>query len=207
MIPAKHTWLAQSLFKFYVPLIINYQFRAFYVEEQVEIDPERPLLILGNHFSWWDGFINYYLNLHYFDKQYHVMMLEEELQKRLFLRNIGAFSVQRGQKSVLESLQYAADLLQDPQNMLLLFPTGRLQSLYAGNFAFQKGIKRILINAPYNLQVVFSFILPEFGSNPKPALHTYLHAYKDWKADLPAIEKAFNEAYHSVLTKQYERVW
>jgi 1-acyl-sn-glycerol-3-phosphate acyltransferase len=207
MIPAKHTWLAKSFFRIYVPLIIHYQFRGVYLEEGTEIDPQRPLLILANHFSWWDGFTNYYLNLRYFNKQYHVMMLEEELQKRQFLRNIGAFSVKRGQKSVVESLQYAAGLLQHPQNMLLLFPTGRLQSLYAGDFAFQKGVERILTNAPPNLQVIFSFILPEFGSNPKPALHTYLHTHEDWKADLPALEKAYNEAYHSVLAKQYQRVW
>jgi 1-acyl-sn-glycerol-3-phosphate acyltransferase len=206
MIPAKHTRLAQTLFRLYVPLIIKYQFRCFYIEESVEIDPERPLLILANHFSWWDGFTNYYLNLRYFGKQYYVMMLEEELQKRLFLRNIGAFSVKRGHKSLLDSLQYAVDLLQDPQNMLLIFPTGGLQSLYAGNFAFEKGTERMLKNAPPNLQVVFSFILPEFGAYPRPALHAYLHSHEDWRADLPALEKAFNDAYQSVLAKQYQRV-
>ena len=206
MIPAKHTWLAQSLFKVFVPGIITYHFRDFIIEEMPAIQADRPLLILANHFSWWDGFTHYYLNMHYLQKRFHVMMLEEELKKRLFLRNVGAFSVNRGRKEVLTSLQYAGEILQKPDHMLLLFPTGQLQTLYAATFPFQKGLGRILEKAPANLQVLFSFILPEYGPYPRPALHAYLRVHEQSRPDLSALEQAFQEAYQDVVAKQFQRV-
>jgi 1-acyl-sn-glycerol-3-phosphate acyltransferase len=207
MIPARHTSLAQAFFRAYIPFIVHWQFRFFQLEEMPTIAADRPLLVLANHFSWWDGFTNYYLNQRYLKKRYHVMMLEEELRKRMFLRNIGAFSVKRGQRSILESLSYAASCLYSPENMLLLFPTGRLQTLYAREFPFQKGIERILEKAPENLQVVFSFILPEFGAKPKPGLHAYLRPCEPWYASKSWMEEAFHESFQAVIDQQYSRVW
>lgn len=206
MIPAKHTWLAQSLFRVFVPGIITYHFRDFYIEEMPTIAAHRPLLILANHFSWWDGFTHYYLNMQHLQKRYHVMMLEEELKKRLFLRNVGAFSVNRGRREMLDSLDYATRILQKPGNMLLLFPTGRLQTLYASTFSFQKGLGRILQHAPADLQVLFSFILPEYGPHPKPALHAYLKLQDDWQADTQTLQEAFHDSYASVVSAQHNRL-
>lgn len=194
-------------FRVFVPGLINYHFRDFILEQTTEIKQDRPLLILANHFSWWDGFTHFYLNMYYLGKQFHVMMLEEELEKRLFLRNVGAFSINRGRKDIMESLQYAGNLLNDPQNMVLLFPTGRLQTLYAHSFPFQRGLERILENASSQLQVIFSFVLPEYGPYPKPALHVYLKNYIDWQADLQRMEKAFNDYFREVVDQQYQRIF
>jgi 1-acyl-sn-glycerol-3-phosphate acyltransferase len=206
MIPAKHTWLAHRFFRAFVPGIITYYFRDFFVEEMPAIEKDRPLLVLANHFSWWDGFTHFYLNMHYLHRRFYIMMLEEELKKRRFLRNVGAFSVNRGRKEVLTTLQYASEILQDPDNLLLLFPTGELQTLYTSTFPFQKGLERITRAAPADLQILFSFILPEYGPYPRPALHTYLKTYEGPQTDLAALEQAFQEAYHQVVAKQHERL-
>ncbi len=65
-----------------------------------------------------------------FKRKMHVMMLEEELHKRSFLRKLGAFSIRKNSLSALHSLKYATKILSKPKNLLLLFPQGSFQSAH-----------------------------------------------------------------------------
>jgi 1-acyl-sn-glycerol-3-phosphate acyltransferase len=56
------------------------------------------VLLLANHFSWWDGFLLYYINQKVFRKQFHVMVIEETVQKVGFFKYMGAFSVNKIQE-------------------------------------------------------------------------------------------------------------
>jgi len=144
MIKARHTWWGKQLFDTMIPFLITRHFQEFRVEQSVQASPDRPLLILANHFSWWDGFTHYYLNQHWLGKRFDVMMLEEELAKRPFFRNAGAFSVNHGKRTVIDTLQYSAQLLQQPENLVLIFPRGRIQSLYDRHFPVEKGVLKVI---------------------------------------------------------------
>ncbi|MBY0427423.1 MAG: hypothetical protein K2Q22_17440, partial [Cytophagales bacterium] len=78
----------------YVGFIKRRDFHAVVLRECPPIDPKRSLLVLGNHFSWWDPFLIAYLCIP-FRKQHHVMMLEEELAIRKALTYAGAFGINR----------------------------------------------------------------------------------------------------------------
>ncbi len=202
MIKAHHTWFGTKIIDWLVPFLINRHFRDFIIEEKTAIDYQKPVLILANHFSWWDGFTHYYLNQHLFRKRFHVMMLAEELAKRPIFSKAGAFGIHKGRKDVLKTLNYTLGLLDKPNNLVLVFPAGQIQSLYHQECLFQKGMGRILENVNKEVQIVFSYIFPDYGSHPKPALHCYLRKCDLHEWSLKSVEKHFQDHFQEVLKQQ-----
>ncbi|MEO1448923.1 MAG: hypothetical protein AAFV07_05305, partial [Bacteroidota bacterium] len=64
--------------------------------DKLSVAKDKSILLVGNHISWWDGFWPIWLNARHIGKQYHVMMLEEQLRPRMFMTKGGAFSIQPG---------------------------------------------------------------------------------------------------------------
>jgi 1-acyl-sn-glycerol-3-phosphate acyltransferase len=158
-----------------------------------EMRPEKAVLLIGNHFSWWDGFFALEAAKSFFHKKIYVMMLEEELRPRRFLSYAGAFSIQPGSRSALESLQYAAHLLTDPENLVVVFPQGEMRPHWEHPLRFQSGWIRILEMAGTNTALWFSAALPVYGADPRPLLKIWLQANPvDQRQDLLSIEANYN---------------
>ncbi len=162
-----------------------------------------PSLIIGNHFSWYDGFIQHHLNKKYLGKKFHVMMLEEQLSRYTFLQNVGAFSVKKSSRDIIRSLNHAADILSHPENMLILFPQGEIQTLYTQPFQFQKGIDFILKKTD-NLQIIFNVNLVDYFSFKKPELSIYFKEYEGPSAPLIDLQSAFNDFAAACRKQQVE---
>lgn len=137
-------------------------------------DTDLPVLLIGNHFSWWDGFIANFLNNKIFHRKFHIMMLEEQLGRRMFLNKAGAFSVKRGNRSVIESMQYTRDLLKGKGNLVVLYPQGEFESIYRTTVRFEKGMSTIVTGLKNKLHVVFYAALVDYFAHRKPALTIYL---------------------------------
>lgn len=137
---------------------------------------DKPVLLISNHFSFWDGFIHIMLNRRTFKRKVNIMMLHEQLSKRKFLRYTGAFSIDKGNRGVIEGLRHSVELLKDKNNMLLMFPQGEIQSLYTRNFTFERGLEFIVRNSP-DIQILFNINLINFFSDRKPTLTMYLKEY------------------------------
>ena len=163
-----------------------------------------PVLLIGNHIGWWDGFWAMYLKLEVVKRKFHFMMQEDQLLRFRFFNYTGAFSVKRKSREVVESLQYAASLLHDPANMLLIYPQGRLQSLYCMNFRFEKGIERILQGREGELQLLMSVNMIDYLAHPKPSLYIYLRDYEG-SFRRNEVEEAYNRFYAECLTIQTAR--
>src|ERR1700748_3807161 len=127
MIPERSHKLIKRLF---APYLANRLGKAFTAlkHDQVEVMPGHSVLLLCNHFSWWDGFFAGHLSQTYLHRDFHIMMQEDHLQKRMFFNRVGGFSINRKSKEVVESLQYAAKLLENPDNLVTVFPQGALES-------------------------------------------------------------------------------
>lgn len=176
MIKAAHNPLFEAFFGAYLFVHMRKSFRKITLENKV-VDRRGPVLLIGNHFSWWDGFIVRHVNKRIFKRRLHLMMDEEQLEKRRFLSRLGAFSIRKNSRSALESLQYAADVLKDPDNLLVLFPQGRFQSLHQHPVNFEKGWYRILKQAPPNVQLVFMASLIDYFAYSRPHLTVYLQDF------------------------------
>jgi 1-acyl-sn-glycerol-3-phosphate acyltransferase len=134
------------LFRPYIERLTARSFRSLrLIGEPYPASPRLPVLLVGNHSTWWDGFFVYLLNLRLFRRTLFVMMLEEQLQRFPFFGLVGAFGIRRGHpRSVVESLAYSASLLSDPAAMLCMFPQGELTPDGKRPLGFQRGIERIV---------------------------------------------------------------
>lgn len=204
MIKASHRKCWVHFFNVYSALLFRIYFRKMHFIGHYEERP-LPVLILSNHFSWFDGFIQLRLNRYFFKRRYYVMMLEEQLRKHLFLRKGGCFSIRRGSRSILESLHYAVHILQNPRNALLLYPQGRIQSLYTESLQFEKGLDFILKKVDYKVHLIFNVNLVDYFSFRKPVLNCY---FTSWEipdpADAKTIEEDFNTYMKHCKSKQKE---
>jgi 1-acyl-sn-glycerol-3-phosphate acyltransferase len=190
-----HGWLINS----YINYILNADFREIRITGDFKPD-ERPILLIPNHFSWWDGFFAWYLNQKLLKKRYHVMMLEHELSKRMFFARVGAFSINLNSRSIFESLDYCIEILNNPKNMLLMFPQGKLESQHKHDIIFRKGVEWI-IQKSTQARIVLSACLVDYHSHCKPSLTIALKEY-DGHATLDDLQSAFNEHLHESIVNQ-----
>jgi len=165
-----------------------------------------PVLLIGNHFSWWDGFIANYLNNLLFHRRFHIM-LEEQLEQRMFLNQAGAFSIKKKNRDIIESLNYSETILTDPGNLLVLYPQGEIQSLYHYPLHFEKGISAILEKIRQPVQVIFLAALVDYFSHRKPTLTLAFKEY-DMKqfSSIDDLESAYNKHLVEMINQQKEEL-
>jgi len=197
--------MGRVFFNLYSSYKLKNQFREISYIGNFE-DAGLPVLIISNHFSWWDGFIQLQLNNRFFKRRFHVMMLEEQLNKFRILNKGGAFSVQKNSRDIIESLNYSVEILSDPKNVLLLFPQGEIQSLYTTYFRFESGLNYLLRNLETDIQLVFNVNLVDYLSNKKPELKVYFKTYT-LRSDstLKRIESDFNVFAKECKLQQEEK--
>lgn len=123
------------------------------------------------------------------------MMLEEQLKKFSFFNKTGGYSIQKKSRSIIESIDYTAELLSNKQNMVLLFPQGKIETIYTRNFQFESGIERIRGKISNDLQIVFMVNLIDYFSNRKPGLYMYVSEYQKNNFDTKTIQEEYNAFY------------
>lgn len=198
MIPAKHTRFHTAFFEVYTRFMLRRHFHRVRMHHEAGV--EGPLLVIANHFSWWDGFIIFELNRRYLQRKFHVMMLEEQLQKNSFLRNIGAFSINRNSRSILDSMVYADHILQKKENLLLFFPQGEFQTMHLNHLKFNKGIHRLLRNMPEKSNLLMVCNLIDYFEHKKPVLSVYTRVLQTPLQEDP--EQLYNAFLHECISRQ-----
>jgi 1-acyl-sn-glycerol-3-phosphate acyltransferase len=139
IIKAKHHFVIYPFFKFYAVYKIWRHFDRVFINGDYQ-EKNLPLLLISNHVSWWDGFWAMYLNMRLLHRKFYFMMLEEQLKKFSFFINTGGYSVKKGNRSIIESINYTIELLTDSKNLVLMFPQGKITSVYDRSIKFEKGI-------------------------------------------------------------------
>ena len=203
MLKSRHHFIVYPFFQHYTRYLLKTRYHTVSIENHFA-DNGNAVLLIGNHVGWWDGFWAMYLNLKVLKRKFHFMMLEEQLMRYRFFNYTGAFSVDKGSRSVVESIRYASDLLNDSKNMLLMYPQGRLHSMYEHHFQFEKGIERMLKNRERKVQVVFSANLVDCFTEPKPSLSIYTENYEG-AFTVEALEHTYNDFYARCLEKQFAK--
>ena len=201
---ARHNFLIYNFFKLYTVWKIRLNFQDISIKGEFR-DRGLPILLISNHISWWDGFWAEYLNLKIFKRDFfYFMMLEEQLEKNRFLRYTGGFSIKKRSKSIVDSLSYTAELLEDRRNIVIIFPQGEIQSLYNTSINFDKGLEFILKKLKSKVQIIFLASLVDYFSGQKPGLYTYYTEYREEDMTIRAIEKEYGLFYSRCRTKNIE---
>lgn len=201
MIKADHHPFFVWFFKHYSRLMIKWHFREVHFEGDMS-SPKGPVLIVANHFSWWDGFLINHLNHKFWHKRFHVMMEEKQLRKRRFLSKTGAFSLAVHSNSAITTLRYALELLQHPGNLLVLFPQGHFTSQSAHPLRFEEGARFFFRNSAVHVKMVVMLI--DYFSYRRPFVSIYV---KDFQGshESPSLEGSYNRFYNLCVEKQTKK--
>lgn len=199
--PRKNS-IVHQFFSWYIEYIIKRDFSS-YSYDTLHTHEQSAVLLLANHFSWWDGYLMVYLNNKVFKKKFHVLVTSTDYHDRWFLKYFGAFAPEQKGKDVVETLLYAGQLLDDPSNLVLLFPQGKLYSGHIGSVSFEKGIMQVLNASKKKFQIVFSATLSDYFAHRKPEVKTYLST---WEAEeytsLQLLKSEYNKHYDRAIRTQ-----
>lgn len=175
MVKPAHSKMFLWIFRIYSSVILKWHFREIKVVSDFLSD-NRSVLLVSNHFSWWDSFIVWYLNRKYIGMKFHLLVQDSDLKLQPYFKRLGAFSVSRTSKGLYDSFIYAANLLKDENNLLVFFPQGKLYSQHYQTLEFTSGITRILQGKP-NCRILMSVNLIDYYTHKKPTLSIYLKEY------------------------------
>lgn len=174
--PKKSRWF-ETLFFIYNRNLIKRRFHSFKVfgmNELRERELTVPLIIYGNHSSWWDGIIAFHIS-EAAGMDSFIMMEEKQLRKYYLFRRLGAFSVNREKpRKAIESINFAADLLKEkPERTLWIFPQGEILPNDARPINFYGGLSHIIKKLGNCIAVPITFRY-EFQGNFKPEIFVYI---------------------------------
>jgi hypothetical protein len=111
------------------------------------VPADRPLILVANHVSWWDGFLlrDLHLTLRPGAPMYTVMS-SDELQRRPFFRLLGCVPLEPGSPSSLlalvRGLRHAVQAR--PDASVLYFPQGRIWPSSRRPLGFRRGIEVVM---------------------------------------------------------------
>jgi 1-acyl-sn-glycerol-3-phosphate acyltransferase len=201
MIRPKNNKPIHWFFHHYIRLIIKNNFKAFNFNT-IETDPDKSVLLLANHFGWWDGFLLYWLNYLLLKKKFHIMILEDTVRKVFFLKYMGAFSVVKNSRSMMESLEYAGNLLHDPQNLVLIFPQARLFSNFVDDVHFERGLLKVMKQAAGKFQYVFAATFIEYFQHKKPTINVYVEITRQEVNTIDELKNLYQQHYDAAKQLQ-----
>ena len=188
---ARHHWFFTWFFHRYFSLISRFFFCGTRIQ-MPDFEADRPILLLQNHFSWWDGYWSYCVSQKVFRKKFHVMMQEDQLRKHKFLSRCGAFAVRKRSKNMLEALDYSLQILQQKENLLAMFPQGKIESHYVQQYNFEKGVEWITSRMDNQALVFFAVVRVDYFSRIRPEVSIYLKEYSG-NATLDDMQHQYNE--------------
>ena len=204
IIKAKHHFIIYPFFKFYAVYKIWRHFDRVIINGDYQ-EKNLPLLLISNHVSWWDGFWVMYLNMKLLHRKFYFMMLEEQLKKFSFFINTGGYSVKKGTRSIIESINYTVELLTDSKNLVLMFPQGKITSVYDRSIKFEKGIERILKEVKSKVQIIFVVNLIDYFSKEKPSLYIYFKELSPVDSKIEKIQEDYNVFYSGCIAENTKK--
>jgi len=157
----------------YVKFLVRTRFQEL-IFNTIDIDKDKSILLLANHFSFWDGLILHCINDKLFKKNFHVMVNEDTAYKLHYLQYGGAFSINKKSRDIVQSLEYAAKLLEEPNNLVLMFPQGKLFSNFVEDVRFEKSVLRVMQKASGKFQLIFAATFIQFYKYRKQSINVYL---------------------------------
>jgi 1-acyl-sn-glycerol-3-phosphate acyltransferase len=204
IIKSKHHFLVYPLYRIYTLIKIRLNFHKVEIAGEFR-DKNLPLLLIANHISWWDGIWIMYLNIKRLNRKFNVMMLEHQIKNYRITGMVGAYSVKKRSRTIIETLNYTSELLSDNRNMVLMFPQGEIQSVYKGQIKFEKGIERIIKENRDKIQVLLIANLIDYFSCEKPTLFIYLKELETKEFTLEAIENEYNSFYSGSISQNIHK--
>ena len=173
----------------------------------IDVKPGHSYILMCNHFGFFDGFFAYYLCFRFIGKKQklkgiYTMSVKKQMEKNWWLKYGGSFSVDPGTRSVNESLDYAAALLNEPGNLLIFYPQGNLESMYVRYIEFKEGLYEIATRTSGNCQLIWCSVLMEYFESTKQSVYFNLLDCGDTSEfDFEQLKQKVNRHHLQSITK------
>lgn len=177
------------------------------VLNDIEIKPGHSYVLMCNHFGFLDGFFAYYLCFKFINKKQklkglYTMSVKKQMEKKPWLKYAGSFSVEPGKRSIRESLDYAAELLNTPGNLLIFYPQAELESSHIRHIEFKDGIYEIISRVKGDCQLVWSSVTLEYFESLKPSAYiNILDCGTNHDFDFDGLKKKVNDHHLQSMRK------
>ena len=170
MITADHKYWARFVFNLYIDKQFKKHFNGFKIVNQLPlIEKDKSLIILPNHFSWWDGFLIDYINRKLINRKFYILMLEEQLNRYWFFQKLGAFSInQNNPKSIIETSLYFKQLLKFNNSLISFYIQGKIEPFGYENITIKNGIKIFIKGNEQNTQLLPISFKFQYYEDKKP---------------------------------------
>lgn len=215
MIKAEQRKWAIFVFDIYLERLLKKYFKDFILTNAFpEINEKKSLVIAPNHFSWWDGFFVYFIMKKKSNKKIFIMMLENQLRKYWFFQKIGCFSTNpENKQSTVATLRYSLNLLENPENCVVIFPQGEIEPFEQLSFKFNKGIEFLsnytkkdfdilpLANKIFYTNEKLPFVLSRFGDLIKSSnlIHNEAVLYEKFQENVNLLRNNFSTSGESIF--------
>lgn len=121
-----------------------------------------------------------------------------------WLKYFGCFSIAPGTTTVNESLAYAAELLNKPGNLLLMYPQGNLESNHVRKIVMKDGIDQIVTQIKGDCQLLWSSNLIEYFESLKASVYFYmLDCGTNHNFDFDSLGQEINDHHKASIEKQF----
>lgn len=201
MIRPEKNFVIRAILHYYTRWIVGRHFHEV-LFNQVQVDQNKAVLLIANHFSFWDSLILYIVNLKVLKKKFYVMVREETTIHLKYLKYGGAFSVKKKSRDMLESLDYASELLKDPRNLVLIFPQGKIHSNFVEDIRFEKGIMRIIESAKNPFQLIFAATFVQYFKHRKQSATVYLKDEDHEGKNFEQLKNDYQQYYDQTKSEQ-----
>lgn len=209
MLPAKKSpFWNQVIFSLLMKPALRNGFHAVRYRQAQPFPQDLPVIVYGNHCSWWDAHLPMTANETRWHRDGYVMMEDTQLSRYGFFRYCGAFGVSRSDgRSAMQSVAYAMERLTEARNrLLLIFPQGEIRANDVRPLHFYSGaghvVKRI---APITPVALVPFALRyEFIGEQKPEAFMSVGAPAIVEGQVDA--KAITVQMEATLTEDLERL-
>lgn len=173
MLPAKKSpFWNRVIFSLLMRPALRGGFQAVHYHQAQPFPIDMPVIVYGNHSSWWDAHLPMTANETRWHRDGYVMMEDTQLSRYGFFRYCGAFSVSRSDgRSAMQSVAYAVERLTEaPNRLLLIFPQGEIRANDVRPLQFYAGVGHIVKRvAPATPVALVPFALRyEFIGEQKP---------------------------------------
>jgi 1-acyl-sn-glycerol-3-phosphate acyltransferase len=205
MIKSGNNFFIRQILHGYVTWIVSRHFHELKFDP-VNADPNKSILLIANHFSFWDSLILYVVCRKILKRKFYVMAREDTTIKFQYVKYGGAFSINKQSKDMLQSLDYAAELLADPQNLVLIFPQGKLYSNFVSTIQFEKGIARVMEKATGEFQLLFAATFVQYMKHKKPTATVYLQIEPYQNKSFEDLKNAYQMHFDNAKLRQTEIV-
>ena len=138
------------------------------------------------------------------------MMLEEQLSRYWFFQKIGAFSIDPTHtKKITETVKYVQNLLQNPENFVILYPQGEIEPYEMRPLTLKRGLQLFLKETP-EVQVLLVGFKIQYYNQKRPSLLVKFGqtlSGKSISADFKNYENPFYHNLDSLSRAAFNKVW